>query len=103
MSDSEDLIKRGTEIVGTDPVVVATDRSAKTSVSVQVFHAPPNDDGGVTSTAVAKSQPGGTIVMGQPDPYLAVKFTRAGVGRAPIPFEYEIRLQGADLPRGNKQ
>jgi hypothetical protein len=95
MSEDEPLLKRDTALIGTDPVVIPTDASPDTTVSVEVFHAPPPDGGSVATEVVSKSQPTGTIIIDRPDPYLAVKFTREGAGRAPIPIEYEIRGQSA--------
>jgi hypothetical protein len=95
MGEDEPLLNRDTALIGTDPVVAPTNVSPDTPVSVQVFHAPPPDGGSVATEVISKSKPAGTEIIGRPDPYLAVQFTRDGAGRAPIPIEYEIRGQGA--------
>jgi hypothetical protein len=100
MGEDESLLKRDTALIGTDPVVVSTDASPDTTVSVQVFHTPPPDGCSVATEVISESQPAGTIVMNRPDPYLAVQFMREGPGRAPIPIEYEIRGQSAAEERG---
>jgi hypothetical protein len=93
MGENESLLKRDTALIGTDPVVVPTDASPDTTVSVQVFHSPPPDGGSVAAEVISESQPAGTEIIDRPDPYLAVQFMREGAGRAPIPIEYEIRGQ----------